>query len=95
MQHRQHHGQSILFQSHRDATRVGQRRCIDERLHFVGTGDVGLLEQGLPAEGCRQLLAAGDIDVRNNDLRPFLHEQLDCCSPDAAGATGNDCDLSC
>ena len=54
-------------------------REVDDRLHLVGVGDVGLLERGRRAELRGQRLAALGVDVGDDDLRALLARSTRRC----------------
>ena len=49
---------------------------VDQRLHLVGVGDVGLLERGDVAELAGERLPGVDVDVGDDDPRALLDEAL-------------------
>ena len=59
---------------------------VDQRLHLVGVGDVGLLERRDIAERRGERLAGVGVDVGDDDPRALLDEALDQRPPDAAAA---------
>ena len=69
-------------------------RDVDERLHLIGVAHVGSLERRPLAQRRGDRLALLDVDVGDDDARPFGDQQFGGGLADGAGAAGHDRDLS-